>query len=130
MLHRCLGEFLVEEGFVTEEQLRRGLMRQERIRSMKVGEILVEMGVLGHGDLMRAVQRHLSSVARGGVRQRLTDWLIEERLITPVQIQIALWRQEQYRQRRIGEILVELGLLSQARLDTAIRMQLESIAAA
>ncbi len=130
MLHRCLGEFLVEEGFVTEKQLQAGLDRQERIRRMKIGEILVEMGVLRHGTLMRAVERHLSTVARGGVRLRLTDWLIEERLITPVQIQIALWRQEQYRRRRIGEILVELGLLSQAQLNLAIRMQLETIAAA
>lgn len=130
MLHRCLGEFLVEEGFVTDEQLERGLARQERIRRMKIGEILVEMGVLGHGDLMRAVEQHLSGVARGGVRLRLTEWLIEEQLVTSYQIQMALWRQEQYRRRRIGEILVELGMLSQARLDAAIRMQLESIAAA
>lgn len=130
MLHRCLGEFLVEEGFVTEEQLELGLARQERIRRMKIGEVLVEMGVLRHGDLMRAVEQHLSRVARGGVRLRLTEWLIEEQLATSHQIQIALWRQEQYRRKRIGEILVELGILSQARLDAAIRIQLESIAAA
>jgi hypothetical protein len=128
MLHRRFGEFLVDEGYVTEEELERGLAYQRELRTLRLGELLLRAGVLRQSDLTRLVEEHLVQIGRGLTRLRFGEWLAEEGHVTPMQVQRAVWRQWQYRNRRIGEILVEMEALSQARLDEAIRRQLQSIA--
>jgi hypothetical protein len=43
-------------------------------------------------------------------------FLVDEGIITPRQLSIALYTQERLRERRIGEVLVELGCLDPASL--------------
>ena len=49
---RPLGRLLVENGFVTQQQLDQALRAQ---KGRKLGEVLVERGVLSGGDLARAL---------------------------------------------------------------------------
>ncbi|HET7294557.1 MAG TPA: DUF4388 domain-containing protein [Vicinamibacteria bacterium] len=50
-----LGQFLVSERFITEEQLFRALLAQEK-EGRLVGSILVDSGTLGEDDLRRALR--------------------------------------------------------------------------
>jgi hypothetical protein len=128
MLHRRFGEFLVDEGYVTPEQLARALERQRELREMRLGEILVQIGVLTPIELAELAERHLIEVGKGLTRQRFGEWLAEEGSVSPMQVQRAVWRQWRNRHLRIGEILVELDLLSKSALDEAVARQLRSIA--
>ena len=54
-----LGQFLVRDALVTEEQLFKALLRQER-EGRLVGVILVAEGVVGEDDLRGALQRKVA----------------------------------------------------------------------
>ena len=63
MLWKKFGEFLVDEGFVTQIDLDRALYRQEIQRRRRIGEILVQLGHLTATQLMTAVVQQLDSLA-------------------------------------------------------------------
>ena len=54
-----LGQFLIRDALVTEEQLFTALLRQEK-EGRLVGVILVAEGVVGEDDLRRALQRKVA----------------------------------------------------------------------
>jgi len=56
---RKFGGFLVDEGYITEIQLTRGLSEQRRLRAQKLGELLVDLGYLRNADLEHALRRRL-----------------------------------------------------------------------
>ena len=58
-------------------------------------------------------------------RDRLGDILVRSGRITAEQLQAAIGRQEEDRDRKLGEILVELGALPRAELEQYMRLQIE-----
>jgi tetratricopeptide (TPR) repeat protein len=58
-------------------------------------------------------------------RDRLGDILVRSGRITPEQLQTAISRQEEDREHKLGEILVELGALPRADLEQYMRLQIE-----
>jgi tetratricopeptide (TPR) repeat protein len=58
-------------------------------------------------------------------RDRLGDILLKSGAITPAQLQEAIDAQEKQRDRRLGEILVGLGIISRDDLHKQIRLQIE-----
>lgn len=56
---RRLGEVLVSEGIITEEQLNEALEKQRSI-GKKLGGVLVELGMTTEEDIMVALQRQLN----------------------------------------------------------------------
>lgn len=56
---RCLGDYLVQHGFITLAQLHQGLARQAELhqqgQSLLLGEVLVQRGYLQRAQLARAV---------------------------------------------------------------------------
>jgi tetratricopeptide (TPR) repeat protein len=58
-------------------------------------------------------------------RDRLGDILVRSGRITHAQLQSAVERQEGDRERKLGEILVELGALPRQELERYIRLQIE-----
>jgi hypothetical protein len=74
---RPLGKLLVEDGFLTKDQLRQALLRQQESRGRrKLGEILVAEGFLSGVDLARAL------VKQNGVTLEQSDEL--ETMVRPV----------------------------------------------
>jgi hypothetical protein len=132
MRHLRIGEFLVEEGFITARDLAFALREQERLRRMRVGEILLEMGALTREQLDEVVAEQLARLAslEGLKPLPIGEQLIEERRITQQQLADALAIQARNRKDRLGDILVHRGILDRASLERAIRSQLESIAVA
>jgi tetratricopeptide (TPR) repeat protein len=58
-------------------------------------------------------------------RDRLGDMLVKSRRITAEQLEEAIGRQAQARDRMLGEILVELGALTAEELEEYVRLQIE-----
>ncbi|RQD75756.1 MAG: type II secretion system protein GspE, partial [Candidatus Syntrophonatronum acetioxidans] len=55
---RKLGDFLLEEGLITEEQLIKALSLQQETRK-SLGKVLVEEGFLGEDTLLEAMEKQL-----------------------------------------------------------------------
>lgn len=53
-----IGEILVHEGFVTEEQIKEALVKQSNF-NMKLGETLIKLGYLKERDLLTALKLQL-----------------------------------------------------------------------
>lgn len=54
-----LGEMLVSEGLITPAQLEAGLAAQKSSPDKKIGEILLEQGVIDVDTFMRVLERQL-----------------------------------------------------------------------
>ncbi len=59
MAHQKLGEILVQQGLLSEEQLKDAINRQKRERG-RLGEILVKMGALTEDDIIAALGTQLN----------------------------------------------------------------------
>lgn len=59
-----LGRYLVERGFVTEEQLREALGRQADLRAQgqqkRIGELLVEMGYVSASQVRSVLAQQVA----------------------------------------------------------------------
>lgn len=126
---RRFGEFLVEEEYVTPKQLDEGLQKQVELRRKPIGELLVDMGALTQEQLEHSLTKHLDQIcAEGTKRQFFGEFLIEEGLIQRSDLERALYEQSRYRRLRIGEILVDLGHISDKKLHDAVQAQLTDLA--
>ena len=108
--HESLGAMLVDQGLVAKEDLDRGLEKQQSLRRRRIGEILLEHDRIrpSHLDQGLALQR------RDGAR--LGEVLIESGLVSRAHVDAALMEQREHRGRRIGEILTEMGVLTETTL--------------
>ncbi|MDR2301753.1 MAG: chemotaxis protein CheA [Deltaproteobacteria bacterium] len=89
------------------------------VKPKKLGEILVEKGLISEGDLGGLIQ------AQKTVRSvRLGEILVKDNLITEDELNEALKRQQnEDKGRRIGEILVSMGLLEHEHIEKALKIQ-------
>jgi len=55
MKRKLLGEILMDEGLISEEQLKAGLEKQKREKGLKIGEALVALGAVTEEDVAKAV---------------------------------------------------------------------------
>jgi two-component system chemotaxis sensor kinase CheA len=85
----------------------------------KLGEILVEKGLISEGDLGGLIQAQ--KTARN---VRFGEVLLQEGLITEDELNEALERQKnEDKGRRLGEILVSMGKLDHEHVEKAIKIQ-------
>ncbi len=132
MQFRHFGQYLVEEGYISEAALRHASYVQRLLRSRRIGEILVDMGVLSPATLddVFVTQMHTKAQIEGHRPLRFGEFLVSEGLLRPAALNAALARQWSMRQKRIGEILVDLGYMRSDDVERAVRNQLDLIAAA
>ena len=55
MKRKRLGEILLDEGLITEEQLQAGLDKQKREKGLRIGEALVALGAVTAEDVAKAI---------------------------------------------------------------------------
>jgi len=55
MKRKLLGEILLDEGLISEEQLKAGLEKQKREKGIKIGEALVALGSVSEEDVAKAI---------------------------------------------------------------------------
>jgi len=104
-----MGQALVAEGVITEEQLRRALRIQSLLEQPKhLSDVLIELGYATRQAINQAITKH-------GGNLRLGDLLIEQGIITPEVLNSALALQKE-RGIRLGEALIELGAINERTL--------------
>ena len=116
-----LGTLLVEEGFITSEQLEEALRIQRVLSKNKkkykyLGQILVEKNYLDPDQLQFVMHKH-------GKQTRIGDILLRCGAITQQEFEIAL-KEQQESGERLGEIFLRKGLVSDDTLRQAIGTQL------
>lgn len=113
MAAKFLGQFLLESGLISSEQLLEALEIQ-RVSNPVLGELAVARGWLDAAQAARINERQRAEDKRFG------DLAQEMGLLTPAQVDALLDEQKAGR-RLFGEILVEGGMLSRAQLEDALR---------
>lgn len=106
-----LGQRLLQAGLVDEEQLKEAL-RQQRRSYRRLGEVLVEEKLLTAEQLHEAVERHQNA---GHRHERLGTFLVREGYLDLETLERALDLQQK-RFRRLGDVVVEKGLVSRGQL--------------
>jgi len=121
-----LGEILEKKGIVPHSNIEEALEKQRSLKSKRVGEILSEQNQIKIDDVENVIRK---SCLEGKIppNTRVGDILISEGLITRQQVDKALASQKTGKRKKIGELLMECGFVSEdqilAALSTKFRMQ-------
>ncbi len=127
-----LGKYLLDYNFIGEDQLKAALLAQRqsagRGGTKRLGDVLIEQGAITAERLNFAIEEQ----QKDGDRPvpRLGKYLLDYKFITDEQLKAALTAQRQAAERgeskRLGDILLEHGSLTQERLSFAVREQSRS----
>ncbi|NVL90720.1 MAG: Flp pilus assembly complex ATPase component TadA [Desulfobacterales bacterium] len=112
-----VGDLLVQEGIITQEQLNQALLVQKDQEVYKpLGEVCVELKFLSKTQLNQTLSKHKKRI-------RLGELLVNIGLITQEQLQEAL-EQQKSEHAKLGDILVKKGFLTEASLINTLTIQL------
>ena len=112
-----VGELLIQEGAITQENLERALAVQKENTSYKpIGEICVDLKFLSRAHLHRILNRYHKRISVG-------DLLINLGLITPGQLDEGLTHQKKIG-GKLGAILVSKGFITEGALVDALSIQM------
>lgn len=123
-----LGLILLKEGKISKDLLKKALLKQGEIRRFgrhqRLGEVIARMGMLSETEVEQAAEIQSTLVVPTTRHTALGLLLIDAGLITPSQVYQALVEQ-QFSEKRLGEILIEQGVLSEAQLAPLLAKQAE-----
>lgn len=106
------GQLLLAAGSLTNPVLEHALVRQQQLRALKFGQVLAKVAKLPAG----AIEKVLQDAWRNQDADRKLkagEILVSSGLVTRSQISEALKLQELIRNRKIGDMLVELKHLTE-----------------
>lgn len=113
-----MGELLLEEGFITHEQLSRATNIHKRLEvKQRLTDVLIQLGYVHESQIKEVMKRHKKYL-------RLGDYLLEMKFISDQDLEKALKLQKTV-QKRLGDILVETGIISELKLCKALSEQLD-----
>ena len=126
-LRARFGHILLGSAAITEPQLLRALLQQER-SGEPLGEILLRHGVISHAVQEAALgfQRTLASPLRE--RFRLGRMLLEAGIVDSTTLEAAIRRQRGARVK-LGDPLLEMGAITQDVLQAFLKRQRRLLAA-
>jgi len=126
-LRARLGDILLGAAAITEHQLLRALLQQER-SGEPLGEILLRQGAISLAVREGALgfQRTLSSPFRD--RFRLGRMLLEAGIVDATTLEAAIRRQRGARVK-LGDALLEMGVVTQEILEDFLKRQRRLLAA-
>lgn len=107
---------LITEGILTHEQLTKARKIHQHMSGQKsFSDVLLEMNLVSNSRLDDFIRRHRSNVS-------LSDLLIARRLVTQNDVMAAreVQRKGGQRAKRIGEILIEMGLIEERHVIDAL----------
>jgi len=116
--HEKIGETLRHEGFISQNDLEKGLEQQSLLRKKKIGEILLEENRVNSKELDKALKAQ-----KANFEFKLGEILVAAGTITQDQVNEALAIQEKNSSKRLGQILVEMGLVSEEMLALAVALK-------
>jgi hypothetical protein len=123
-----IGRILLDGGFLSQQDLARALKEQNRTNEL-LGQVLVRMGILDSADIKAAlsVQSHLGRIEdavriAAGARRKLGELLVQSGRITQSQLDQALVEQKRTGEK-LGEVFIRLGLLTEQQLNGLLDFQ-------
>ncbi|MDR3205326.1 MAG: chemotaxis protein CheW [Deltaproteobacteria bacterium] len=117
-----LGEILVEKGLISEGDLGGLILAQKTVRSMRLGEILVQENYITASELQEALERQ-NGEDRG---RRLGEILVTMGLLEHEHVDKALKIQEGLKETKLGEILLKQKIGAPDKVAAALREQKQS----
>lgn len=114
-----IGELLLRQGVIDEDQLKHALSEHERT-GITLSKILVRLGMVSEEVLTNV----LGVQMRNSTRMRIGELLLKHGYITEAQLNRALEEQKKTGQR-LGRILVSLGFMPEERLVEILSAQFE-----
>src|SRR5688572_17304938 len=117
-----IGELLTREGLLSREQLTRSIEAQQQdYSSMPLGKVCVALGFVSSSDLAQVLVKHRRHIHIGELLQHLG-------LVHADQLQEALEYQKNHRpKRKLGELLVDRGLIDEAALIRTLYKQSQQV---
>lgn len=120
-----LGEQLVKTSHIKPEHIDRAVQQQEVLRNKKIAEYPEIRAALNSEDLKKILKSQSSYIISGEQHiPRIGEMLIDEHLISQVQLDKALAEQNRDRSKKIGQILVEMNAISTETLHIALAHKL------
>ncbi|MCG8434235.1 MAG: GspE/PulE family protein, partial [Gammaproteobacteria bacterium] len=123
-----LGDALIEGKALRAEDLNSAVKIQEQNRTQKLGDYLQKHAVISPDQLGNALDRQTTKVngKRNGSAPsfRLGEVLVNEGLITDAQLNLALEEQRNDRRKKIGQILLEQGIIDSDHLKVTLARKL------
>jgi hypothetical protein len=112
MQHSRLGQFFLRTSALDEQELD-AILREQSTTQKRLGELLVEKGMISQEELDRALENQ---------QILLGEVLVKHNYITQQQLEIALQRQSQTFEP-LGEILVREGWVTVQEMEQALKEQ-------
>ncbi|HEX3019596.1 MAG TPA: ATPase, T2SS/T4P/T4SS family [Chitinispirillaceae bacterium] len=114
-----LGEILLSQGLINQEQLLSALQEHKR-SGVSLGSVLVKMGFISDDELSSVLgaQIHLDQ------KKRIGEVLLEQGLITDQQLQLGLDEQKKSG-LQLGKCLINLGFITESKLVDVLSAQLD-----
>jgi type II secretory ATPase GspE/PulE/Tfp pilus assembly ATPase PilB-like protein len=109
-----LGALLVADGAISAADLERGTAAQVVAQSTPIGQILLEQQKVDPAGLEQAV------ALQERRKVRLGELLVEEGLVSAADVDAALVEQKQRAGKRLGQVLVEMNLVTEERLTRTL----------
>lgn len=134
-----LGEYLVENGVITKEQLDQALNEQRRMMSefqgirVPLGDTFIKLKMLTPTKLATAlVEQQQKKIGPSHKRpEYLGEYLVTKGIITQIQLKEVLQVQIQLRQKGqnmlFGELLLRAGYVTKEALENVLQQQLDDI---
>ena len=115
-----IGEILVSQGLITEEQLRHAIKIQDlnRDKNIPLGQILINLGYITKEKL----EEILGNYSEHRLKKKLGEILIEKGIITSEQLNKFL-QEQKITKKKLGEILIEKRIISPDDLATYLAEQ-------
>jgi type IV pilus assembly protein PilB len=114
-----LGEILIAQGLITNEQLVEALQVHKRT-GVSLGTVLVNLGYITDDDLTSV----LGAQIQLDQRKRIGEVLIDQGLISEEQLRLGLEEQKKSR-LQLGKCLVALGFITDNKLVDVLSAQLD-----
>ncbi|MGA1870099.1 MAG: GspE/PulE family protein [bacterium] len=112
-----LGEILVSKGYINEEELQEALRVQKESKEYKpLGIICVNLGHISRIELSKLLRKYRKQIYIG-------ELLVNMGLINGKQLDEVLEKQKESG-KRIGELLIESGILTESQLVHSLSVQL------
>lgn len=122
-LRKKFGELLLEAGKITESQLDEALTYQ-KITGKRIGEILVERGLINKEELNAILLFQKAQEEKDIPKKyKLGQLLVSLNIITENQLEHALHIQRLNPDKKLGEILVELGFAKSEDVEKGLTIQ-------
>ena len=116
---RPIGEVLSQQGLIDKEDISSALAEQQKLRTKRLGEILIESTRLPK-EVVDQTIAHVERSGRKTPKFRVGDILVEAGLVSREQVNEALTQQKAGKRKQIGLILIERKLITEDQLLAAL----------